>query len=128
VINGTVGTISDIVAEVDGHALIAASVDGRELLFSSREVVDDTGRVRLVTDYASTVWSSQGLTCHTRDHRHRCVLGPQGYLCGRQPSETPIGLCVHGARLDGVRKTRRDDRCLVVAVMAFQKKIKSADT
>jgi conjugative relaxase-like TrwC/TraI family protein len=65
VINGTVGTISDIATEVDGHALIAASVDGRELLFSSREVVDDTGRVRLATDYASTVWSSQGLTCDT---------------------------------------------------------------
>jgi ATP-dependent exoDNAse (exonuclease V) alpha subunit len=65
VINGTAGTISDIVAEVDGHALIAARVDGRELLFSSREVVDDTGRVRLATDYASTVWSAQGLTSHT---------------------------------------------------------------
>lgn len=65
VINGTIGTISDIVAEEDGHALIAADVDGRELLFSSREVVDDRGRVRLATDYASTVWSSQGLTSHT---------------------------------------------------------------
>lgn len=65
VINGTIGTISDIVAEVDGHALIAARIDGRELLFSSREVVDDTGRVRLATDYASTVWSAQGLTSHT---------------------------------------------------------------
>lgn len=65
VINGTVGTISDILAEEDGHALIAARVDGRELLFSSRDVVDDTGYVRLATDYASTVWSSQGLTCHT---------------------------------------------------------------
>jgi ATP-dependent exoDNAse (exonuclease V) alpha subunit len=65
VINGTVGTISDIVAEDDGHALIAANVEGRELIFSSGEVVDDTGRVRLATDYASTVWSAQGLTCHT---------------------------------------------------------------
>jgi ATP-dependent exoDNAse (exonuclease V) alpha subunit len=65
VINGTVGTIGDIVAEDDGYALIAANVEGRELIFSSREVVDDTGRVRLATDYASTVWSAQGLTCHT---------------------------------------------------------------
>jgi conjugative relaxase-like TrwC/TraI family protein len=65
VINGSVGTIHDIVAEEDGHALIAATVDGSDLLFSSREVVDDSGRVRLATDYASTVWSSQGLTSHT---------------------------------------------------------------
>lgn len=65
VINGTIGKISDIVAEEDGHALIAADVDGRQLLFSSREVVDDRGRVRLATDYASTIWSSQGLTSHS---------------------------------------------------------------
>lgn len=65
VINGTIGTISDIVAEEDGHALIAAEVDGRQLLFSSREIVDDRGRVRLATDYASTIWSSQGLTSHS---------------------------------------------------------------
>ena len=65
VINGTIGTISDIVAEEDGHALIAADVYGRELLFSSREIVDDRGRVRLATDYASTIWSSQGLTSHS---------------------------------------------------------------
>jgi hypothetical protein len=65
VINGTIGTISDIVAEEDGHALIAADVDGRELLFSSREIVDDRGQVRLATDYASTIWSSQGLTSHS---------------------------------------------------------------
>jgi ATP-dependent exoDNAse (exonuclease V) alpha subunit len=65
VINGTVGIVSDIAAEDDGHALIAATVEGRELLFSSRDVTDDIGRVRLATDYASTVWSSQGLTCHT---------------------------------------------------------------
>lgn len=65
VINGTIGTISDIVAEKDGHALIAADVDGHELLFSSREIVDTRGRVRLATDYASTIWSSQGLTSHS---------------------------------------------------------------
>ncbi|EKS28409.1 conjugal transfer relaxase TraA [Afipia felis] len=65
VINGTIGKISDIVAEEDGHALIAADVDGHELLFSSREVVDDRGRIRLATDYASTIWSSQGLTSHS---------------------------------------------------------------
>ncbi|MDI4232484.1 AAA family ATPase [Bradyrhizobium sp. Arg237L] len=65
VINGTTGVVKDIVAEDEGHALIVANVNGRELLFSSRDVVDDQDRVRLATDYASTVWSSQGLTSDT---------------------------------------------------------------
>lgn len=65
VINGTTGVVKDIVAEDEGHALIVADINGRELLFSSRDVVDSQGRVRLATDYASTVWSSQGLTSHT---------------------------------------------------------------
>jgi hypothetical protein len=51
--------------ERTAHALIAGDADGRELLFSSRKVVDNRGRVRLATDYASTVWSSQGLTSQT---------------------------------------------------------------
>lgn len=65
VINGTTGVVKDIVAEDEGHALIVAKVNGRELLFSSRDVVDNQDRVRLATDYASTVWSSQGLTSDT---------------------------------------------------------------
>ena len=65
VINGTTGIVKDVVAEDEGHALVVANINGRELLFSSRDVVDNQGRVRLATDYASTVWSSQGLTSHT---------------------------------------------------------------
>jgi hypothetical protein len=65
VINGTVGVIRDILEEGDGHALILAAIGGREYLFSSREVVDEDGRGRLATDYATTVWSSQGLTSDT---------------------------------------------------------------
>jgi ATP-dependent exoDNAse (exonuclease V) alpha subunit len=65
VINGTVGSVKDIVVEDDGHALIVADISGREVLFSSRDVVDESGHVRLATDYASTIWSSQGLTSHT---------------------------------------------------------------
>ena len=65
VINGTTGTVTDIAAEQDRHALIVARIDGHELLFSSRDVVDGSGRVRLATDYASTVWSSQGQTSET---------------------------------------------------------------
>ncbi|MBQ8104390.1 MAG: relaxase domain-containing protein [Afipia sp.] len=65
VINGTTATIKDVVAEEDGHALIIANIGGREVLFSSRDVTDDHGRVRLSTDYAITIWSAQGLTSRT---------------------------------------------------------------
>ncbi|SCB52097.1 AAA domain-containing protein [Bradyrhizobium shewense] len=65
IINGTTGIVKDIIAEDEGHALIVADINGHELLFSSRDVVDNEGRVRLATDYASTIWSSQGLTSHT---------------------------------------------------------------
>lgn len=64
VINGTTATVKDVVAE-DGHALILANIDGRGVVFSSRDVTDDRGRVRLSTDYAITIWSSQGLTSRT---------------------------------------------------------------
>jgi hypothetical protein len=47
VINGTTATVKDVVAEEDGHALILADIDGREAVFSSRDVTDDRDRVRL---------------------------------------------------------------------------------
>jgi ATP-dependent exoDNAse (exonuclease V) alpha subunit len=65
VINGTSGIIRDIAAEEDGHANIRAEIEGREVTFSSRDVVDERGLVRLGTDYARTIWSSQGLTSQT---------------------------------------------------------------
>jgi ATP-dependent exoDNAse (exonuclease V) alpha subunit len=65
VINGTTATVKDVVAEEDGHALILADIDGREAVFSSRDVTDDRGRVRLSTDYAITIWSCQGRTGRT---------------------------------------------------------------
>jgi conjugative relaxase-like TrwC/TraI family protein len=65
VINGTTATVREVAAEADGHALILADIDGKGVRFSSRVVTDDRGRVRLSTDYASTIWSSQGLTSQT---------------------------------------------------------------
>ena len=65
VINGTTAVVKDVVAEEDGHALITAKIKGREVVFSSRDVTDDKCRVRLSTDYAITIWSSQGLTSRT---------------------------------------------------------------
>jgi conjugative relaxase-like TrwC/TraI family protein len=65
VINGTTATIREVTAGADGHARILADIDGRKVRFSSREVTDGRGRVRLATDYATTIWSSQGLTSDT---------------------------------------------------------------
>lgn len=65
VINGTTGTVRTVLAETDGHAFIRAEIDGHEIAFSTRDVVDGSGGVRLSTDYSSTIWSSQGLTSQT---------------------------------------------------------------
>jgi conjugative relaxase-like TrwC/TraI family protein len=65
VINGTTATVREVEAEEDGHARIIAHIDGREEAFSSRDVTDNCGRVRLSTDYAITIWSCQGLTSRT---------------------------------------------------------------
>lgn len=65
VINGTTGVVREVAIEADGHARIVATIDGRDISFSSLETTDDHGRVRLSTDYASTIWSSQGLTSAT---------------------------------------------------------------
>jgi conjugative relaxase-like TrwC/TraI family protein len=65
VINGTTATIREVTADADGHARIFADIDGRKVRFSSRDVTDVRDRVRLATDYATTIWSSQGLTSDT---------------------------------------------------------------
>lgn len=65
VINGTSGVVRSVILQPDGHAGIVATIDGRDVSFSSLETTDDHGRVRLSTDYASTIWSSQGLTSAT---------------------------------------------------------------
>ena len=65
VINGTTARIKEVVADGNGHATIRADIGGRETSFSTADVTDDQGRVRLATNYATTIWSSQGLTSDT---------------------------------------------------------------
>jgi conjugative relaxase-like TrwC/TraI family protein len=65
VINGTTARIKEVVADCNGHATIRADIDGKETRFSTAEVTDDQGRIRLATNYATTIWSSQGLTSDT---------------------------------------------------------------
>jgi hypothetical protein len=65
VINGTTARIKGIVADGNGHATICVDIGGRETSFSTADVTDDQGRIRLATNYATTIWSSQGLTSDT---------------------------------------------------------------
>lgn len=65
VINGTTGSVEAIDPETDGHLGLRLSIDGRQLSLSTRDLIDDRGRVRLAADYAVTVFSSQGLTADT---------------------------------------------------------------
>lgn len=65
VINGTTGKIIDILAEPDGHLMVTATIDGNKTTFSTRQLVDKSGRVRLGHDLAVTAYSSQGLTAET---------------------------------------------------------------
>jgi conjugative relaxase-like TrwC/TraI family protein len=65
VINGTTGKITDILAEPDGYLTVTAMIDGYSATFSTRQLVDKAGRVRLGHDLAITAYSSQGLTAET---------------------------------------------------------------
>ncbi|MGA0534081.1 MobF family relaxase [Hansschlegelia sp. KR7-227] len=62
VINGTTGEVLTVAPAGDGHADVTALVDGKAVAFFTRELADETGRARLATDYATTVFSAQGLT------------------------------------------------------------------
>jgi len=65
VINGTTATVESIDPDADGHLGLRLSVEGRQLLLSTRDLIDERGRVRLAADYAITAFSSQGLTADT---------------------------------------------------------------
>jgi len=65
VINGTTGTITNILAENDGHLSITALLNETTTTFSTRQLLDKSGRVRLGHNLATTAYSSQGLTAET---------------------------------------------------------------
>lgn len=62
VINGTTAKVEHIERDGEAHARIIAWVGRKRLNFSTAEFVDERGNVRLSHDYATTVYSSQGLT------------------------------------------------------------------
>ncbi len=62
VINGTPAKIEHIERQGDVHALITARIGRERVRFSTADLVDETGHVRLAHNYATTVYAAQGLT------------------------------------------------------------------
>ncbi|KXI26784.1 MobF family relaxase [Paraglaciecola hydrolytica] len=63
VVNGSKGTINKIIKKESGELVFNITLScGRELTFNTRKYSDEHGNVNLGYAYASTVYSSQGLT------------------------------------------------------------------
>ena len=63
IVNGSSGKIKSLYANKRGELVFTVALScGRELSFRDRDYMDDKGNVYLTYAYASTVYSSQGLT------------------------------------------------------------------
>jgi conjugative relaxase-like TrwC/TraI family protein len=63
VVNGTTGIVTAIAQAPDlMHTVVTARLGNREICFKLSELADEKGRVGLSWSYASTIFSSQGLT------------------------------------------------------------------
>lgn len=65
VINGTPGVVEHVVANAPDEAVLTVRLADERITFSTGEIVDRKGRVRLAHDYATTVYAAQGLTAET---------------------------------------------------------------
>lgn len=65
VINGTVGTVQSISPIAGGNLQINAVVEGRAVSFSTADLTDDKGQIRLGHNLAITVYSAQGLSAES---------------------------------------------------------------
>lgn len=65
VINGTTAKIEHIERQDDIHALITARVGRQRISFTTAQLLDDKGNIRLAHDYATTVYAAQGLTAES---------------------------------------------------------------
>lgn len=65
VINGTTAKIEHIERQNDVHALITARIGRQRVSFTTAQLVDDKGNIRLAHDYATTVYAAQGLTAES---------------------------------------------------------------
>jgi conjugative relaxase-like TrwC/TraI family protein len=62
VINGDKAKIIAVSQEPKGHARLKVEVKDRQIEFSTKEIIDNRGRIRLAHGYASTIHNAQGLT------------------------------------------------------------------
>jgi len=65
VINGTAAKIEHIERHGDVHALITARIGRQRVSFTTAQLLDEKGNVRLAHDYATTVYAAQGLTAES---------------------------------------------------------------
>ena len=65
VINGTTAVVDDIEVQGDGHLALTVRIGETRARFSTRELVDAEGRVRLGHDLAISAYASQGLTAES---------------------------------------------------------------
>jgi ATP-dependent exoDNAse (exonuclease V) alpha subunit len=62
VINGDNGKIIAVSQESPGHLRLRLAMQGREIEFSTRDITDSKGRIKLAHAYARTIHNAQGLT------------------------------------------------------------------
>lgn len=74
VVNGSVGEITALKSESDGHAQIVVRFGGGLVSLSTRELINKRGECKLSHAYASTVFSAQGMTAD-----HVLILGSSGF-------------------------------------------------
>jgi conjugative relaxase-like TrwC/TraI family protein len=65
VINGTEAVIQKITAQRRGHCRIIAECGDRRIAFSSADIADAKGRVKLALGYAMSLYQAQGITAET---------------------------------------------------------------
>ena len=68
VINGTIVTVTIVQGTAAGHATITGEIEGESVTFHTQDLLDRRGNVRLGHEYATSIYSAQGLTSET------CVL------------------------------------------------------
>lgn len=65
VINGSTAVVESILPQIDGHLVLTARIGAVRAQFSTRDLTDASGRVRLGHDLAVTAYASQGLTAES---------------------------------------------------------------
>jgi conjugative relaxase-like TrwC/TraI family protein len=73
-VNGTIGTVTRVEAEANGHARLTLAIGTEAKTFSTAELVDKRGRAKLGHAYATTIYNAQGVTVD-----RAIVIGSSGF-------------------------------------------------